>query len=512
MSSHSFTEISNNNWQVAIAGAGAGKTRGMIDDAIKEIDNLWPNRFMTIITYTNAATDEISSRLNKRMDIPNNLFIGTIHGFLNRFVLSPYAKILNISTSNIIYVDSVKLNYECKGGNKIYKERNAKISLADRLINSGIVQHDKSIEIAYKITRNPVIKAAIANRLQYVFIDEYQDSTILQHEIFISILNEGKTKFYFTGDPEQYIYSFRYGANSMIRKEPKPNNLLEIPLVVLSKEGEKRKLLKKSTDNKRSSSKVVCFLNNFNKQVQQNAEYDGPEVEYINLHDIDELIKKYLSECDRHSIGKEKKFLLSRNWNTIEGVALKNSFMPLSNEGALNTNKLLSISLGFISAIAGKSIKQIKDETGQDIISLRKLGLDIIRHVKANNKITIDDVKKLICDRLHVKLEDIIDSEGMLDKLKNIYHSPKNDKNCYYSTVHSAKGLEADSVLVIAKTKNELSRWLEKGEANRIADKGDQCRVGFVGFSRARKLLCLACLEKIEDIESQMKELSIVVV
>ena len=63
------------------------------------------------------------------------------------------------------------------------------------------------------------------------------------------------------------------------------------------------------------------------------------------------------------------------------------------------------------------------------------------------------------------------------------------------SSIHRAKGLEATAVLVVADTWNELRKWCTVDRALRNRDKQDKCRLGFVAFSRAMELLCLACRE-----------------
>ena len=65
--------------KLTIAGPGAGKTTKMIDDVESCISNLDSNRYIAVITYTNEATKEIQSKLKGRIEIPNSLFIGTIH-------------------------------------------------------------------------------------------------------------------------------------------------------------------------------------------------------------------------------------------------------------------------------------------------------------------------------------------------------------------------------------------------------------------------------------------------
>ena len=67
------------------------------------------------------------------------------------------------------------------------------------------------------------------------------------------------------------------------------------------------------------------------------------------------------------------------------------------------------------------------------------------------------------------------------------------------SSINRAKGLEADAVLVVAKTPNELNKWLVIDGDEREADKQDKSRLGYVAFTRPREMLCLACLKAIDD-------------
>ena len=79
-----------NNTTVVIAGPGAGKTHNMVNRVLIALNALKTNRFCCVITYTNAATDEIRNRISNKIDIPPNLFIGTIHSFLNQFFIIPF--------------------------------------------------------------------------------------------------------------------------------------------------------------------------------------------------------------------------------------------------------------------------------------------------------------------------------------------------------------------------------------------------------------------------------------
>ena len=79
--------------EIIIAGPGAGKTYNMVETILKALPELLPCRYMAVITYTNSATSNIQKRLAKKIIIPENLFIGTIHSFLNKFVVIPFSSL-----------------------------------------------------------------------------------------------------------------------------------------------------------------------------------------------------------------------------------------------------------------------------------------------------------------------------------------------------------------------------------------------------------------------------------
>ena len=79
-----------------IAGPGAGKTTDMVTRIVEAIPELKPNRILAAITFTNAATDSIKSRLHNQIQIPPNVFVGTNYSFFNQFILIPLPRCLDI--------------------------------------------------------------------------------------------------------------------------------------------------------------------------------------------------------------------------------------------------------------------------------------------------------------------------------------------------------------------------------------------------------------------------------
>ena len=110
-------------------------------------------------------------------------------------------------------------------------------------------------------------------------------------------------------------------------------------------------------------------------------------------------------------------------------------------------------------------------------------------------------MRKQFSDKFHIATDisgEQADEERALKEIsnKNPINLTRYHESCY-SSIHSAKGLEATAVLVIAYSNNELEKWLDFEAANKELDDG--YRLGYVAFSRARDLLCIACLENIND-------------
>jgi DNA helicase-2/ATP-dependent DNA helicase PcrA len=504
-------EVLDNNCRLVIAGPGAGKTYDMLEEVLRKIPQLHPHRFIAVVTYTNAATEEIRSRLQSKTNIPPNLFIGTTHSFLNRFIFAPYSRLFANTPFDTLFIDNITLPYRCQN---VIRERSAKIKRADTLLLNGVVCHDKTVEVSHKLIQEPKIRALVARRLQFVFVDEYQDATILQHEIFMSIHRENVTEFYFIGDPEQYIFSFRYGR-SLIRREKKPTCFEDIPIMQL-KEIIKPDGTKSKEENKRSNISIVRFLNNFNTQLKQECKtsyLENNKVKFIDSQDLTKIIKCYMDLCEKTNFENKnyKKFFLSFANDTFESVVLEFSLGPVSNDSLKATTRLLSESINLITASSGANRKKLCDQLAFDEMNLRKLGIKVLKKLTMEYQLAEDQMVNFI-SQLGILVSGECNISNSYSKFRSAIATKGTDHANQYSTIHKAKGLDADAVLVIAEDYRKLLKWFETSYDRRFADKLDQCRIGFVGFSRAKELLCIACLEDIGDFKERLKEFDVEII
>lgn len=145
------------------ANPGAGKTRVLIERINYLIDNGMTPRDIYAITFTNAAADEMKSRLKSK-----EVFVGTIHSLANQILTSQ-----GIDTSEIIAKE----------------------------------EYDKLLEIFTDDNSEYIVQIPT---IEYLLLDEAHDISKLEYNFIFSVLIP--EKFFVVCDTKQSIYGFR-GSN-----------------------------------------------------------------------------------------------------------------------------------------------------------------------------------------------------------------------------------------------------------------------------------------------------------
>jgi len=287
----------------------------------------------------------------------------------------------------------------------------------------------------------------------------------------------------------------------------------EIPIRKLERT---RKVLKKpfaqEEENKRSTAKIVSFLNNFRPQQYHqkvvNKYANELDVVFINLVKIKEITAKFNDLCETilpEPIKEEVdycKFFLARDNDTYDTVFPIHSMVKISNDN-IGTKSVLSLTLDYICAVSGKARSEILLETQQSIHDLRKIGIQLMHKIKENSLISEKDLQNYLKSIISIQFK--MENQKTSELFKNLILSFQTlgvsiNRN---SSIHKAKGLEAAAVLALAENKSRLKKWIETDYSKRENDKKDESRLGFVAFSRAKDFLCIACLE---SIDSPMKD------
>jgi DNA helicase-2/ATP-dependent DNA helicase PcrA len=502
---------------VTLAGPGAGKTTDLIRQIEEVIPRLSSNRELAVVTYTNASADDLREKLIVRMNIPKNLFIGTIHSFLFKYYIQSFAQEMGYKTSGTVIVDKfsdagvdwidnwAKKNVDAErrtqavNGMKL-KNRNLQIDAAAK---KGIYTFDGIIKISKLLSEDKQISNAISNRIQYLFVDEYQDVDKYCHNIIMELHKRKKTIISIVGDPDQSIYRFRYGNSQIGEKAPQsgkqPLNEI-IALCERSDDIECREL----TTNHRSSKEIVEFNNQYGTLSTQVAEKGSVcPVQFIDSTDIMGIKSALLDEGKKHKC--ESYLILAKDNSTIQVFESILESTVQNKAGYYDLNHIVDI---FISD-TGLSKMNFKKKYGLSKFQMRRVAVSV-RTALLGGKISQDEISEY-CGHKFQELYsvnlDLKNAQTHDDKGKPLVYGYKSEVehaeriysgNIRCMTIHKAKGLEADGVLVVAKTEAEMLKWLNMTKTNMKSDTDELYRLGYVAFTRPRKMLLLACKESID--------------
>lgn len=213
------------------AGAGSGKTYSLVK-LLENIQNVWGNKLMrehrqvAVITYTNAATDEIMRRIDY-----NPLFhVSTIHSFVwdsiktyQKDIKARYLKRLQANIDELqAKIDATK-NKETKTYkanqekiNHLIERKDAKEEIDKFIYNpngdnlkANSLNHSDVIEIGTQMLQeNLLLQQIITQQYPFMLIDESQDTRSGLVDAFFTIQKNFPNDFTLglIGDIKQRIY------------------------------------------------------------------------------------------------------------------------------------------------------------------------------------------------------------------------------------------------------------------------------------------------------------------
>ncbi|MBA4603336.1 UvrD-helicase domain-containing protein [Thermoactinomyces mirandus] len=362
---------------------------------------------------------------------------------------------------------------------------------------------DDLLELTYKaITNIPDVKKKIANRFRYIFVDEFQDTSYYQAKIFQMICSEETgPSLFVVGDIKQSIYQFR-GADLQ------SYDLFE-------KWMKERGKVYHLFTNYRSSLGIVKFVNRLFKEIQsmnepkflfeplqsgKNEDHSGECVHFINTNQENEkeivisFLKtveeteypRYAILCRTNSVlhdyekaltkagiplkikegggffQREEIINISRilNWLTTSNNLVKKEEVLSINWFQHNHHKLQQVEKDLRKVIYHYSVAQILEEIYKHpALNLRGY---CKYHGLLQARANLEKLKEMIRFRFSGEKISLIDYLQWLDN--QILHNTNepqatvndNGQAVLLTTIHSAKGLEYDYVILV-----DLDRKLE---------------------------------------------------
>ncbi|MGL4367349.1 MAG: UvrD-helicase domain-containing protein [Brevinemataceae bacterium] len=209
-------------------GAGSGKTY-TLGQTLDHVYNESPKVKVACITYTNVAKNEINERFSQYGTIAY-----TIHEFLWEQI-KMFQQDLKTTLIKLVTDKTIKYN---KDGDKPpitdILNSDIKINYQDyKKLEDGVFSHDDLLKIAeYMFANYSLLSRIIADRYDYIFINEYQDTNKLTIKIFLEHIQSHPNKpiIGLFGDSMQAIYQTGIGdinsyiENGVVTNIPKEDN------------------------------------------------------------------------------------------------------------------------------------------------------------------------------------------------------------------------------------------------------------------------------------------------
>ncbi len=579
---------------LVIAGAGSGKTRVIVHRVSYLIERGVDAGSILLLTFTRKASREMLDRVETLLQDKRvgNITGGTFHSFA-AFILRKYSNLLELppnftiidssDSEDIIDLIRTELKFNTKDRKFPRKERindiisysrnkNTTISAIIHEQYTGLIDYIPDIELIYngysqykklskivdfddlmEILRNSLrdntrFRESLQRQYQYVMVDEFQDTNIVQKEI-VDFIAEKHRRIMVVGDDSQSIYAFR-GANY--------ENILRFP------ETYPECVVVKIEENYRSNQKILDFTNSiidnakigykkrlFTKNQRQSVPvimrtYDQQEEAEFIVDRIMELSEQniplneiaVLNRADWHNryiqVEMSKRgipYVVVGGFRFNERMHIKDiiSYLRITYNpsDAVAWHRVLKYIGGVGQVTAGSIISDFhnsRDPFSFEAFKQRKFYNELVMLGKMlarasqteynlNQKVEIiieyyAPILKERADDYYVRMQDIAvlsdlskryrdldkflsdfaldpPSKRVADQSKPLIDEGEEDGKVTVSTVHSAKGLEWYAVFI----PHALEGLFPSNRATNIEEMEEERRLFYVACSRAKEEL-----------------------
>jgi DNA helicase II / ATP-dependent DNA helicase PcrA len=534
-------ELSGNT--IVSASPGTGKTKTLVARAQKKLESIPKYKSLALITYTNAGADEISSRLHVEN---KTIFIGTIHRFCLEYILRPFSWIYRWNKPRIVTFDELKEFVEIHpdldlGENPLDELNKIKRLLSGELDTSvewdsvesleyiaelyyDFLKSKKAIdfnEILYRsykiVSEKKFVATSLTNKFYEISVDEFQDTNIYQYEILKAINSTPICTFFLVGDEKQKIYTFAGAIDNAFDIASKDFNA---PI-------ENLEITYRSTSNiiKGYSS---LFDNHPKLQNESHLKYEDlkiviGEVLNRNLNNyINDTVKILLESC---SATPSDIAILTTSWRDAffisQSLRQKYNVVGL---GALPHKNMNSSSFALLRCLSKFTLlpsirnlrtirrnvefhalesnlifteKELTYSANTLITQFKALdnSLNLIQGLREIKEI-LDKIFKIINSDIDDIISNINESEAENWTLGKYFKTVSGIDGITINTIHQAKGLEYNFVLLNGVSENRIPYQVRIGktwdyEPLTEANLENGRTLLYVGMSRAKAMLFL---------------------
>ena len=486
---------SNAKRLLCLAGAGTGKTSTLIARLQRLVSEGVDPRSMLVLTFTNAAAFEMARRYDASEHHTAKPKFGTFHSFCYGLIASDkflremlgYTHVPDVATEaqakEVRIAAAIQLGFKLPDALKDDTKRSTLYAAADRLLKKrGLITFDKMCyDICNLFVHNNGAVKRYKEQYKYIFVDEAQDTDPQQHEFVMSFTD---ANIMMVGDALQNLYSFR-GTTSKIIKELAEDSEWEVHRL---------------STNYRSTTQICQFANDMS--VYANDAYrikieglrEGPDVWVIRnqpthsqLNALPTIIQSDTAILCRTNaeVDEVSKFLRAKG---IEFSTNRQPHLIINMcKAAMDEAYLLEWLASQLPAGMYENYIRAQSLTPYTLSQFCKQFYSCwqIRN-------TVQEVNKLNAALMREDADEIAailkttvpeytsgtDKAEYLSKIIYAHSIVADKQGCYVGTVHSVKGLEFNSVIVLGVG----------GKSFRLNSE-DNLNVYYVAITRAKDTL-----------------------
>jgi len=556
--------VSTEGHLLLTACPGSGKTRVILAKLLELSDRVAGTpHFISCITYTNAAVDEIEYRLRKfgGQSSVEKCDVATIHSFCLQNILKPYHwlipevppnfKVLTRTSADFTRIveaaenaisrrlgprtlddyEGLRLGMDGQPAGRGYSQGSITIESAQHYWHfcraNGYLDFSMILYYAWRILNDyPFVSVGIGSRYSWFLVDEFQDTSDIQLDIFRLIQNNRRTSFFFVGDENQSILGFA-GARPDLAREFAGNIGADLD--------------KQLSANFRSGPRIIDVAETIistNPRMHAEGHAAGflaaPTYVHAN-RPIEAITDHFIPTILNGGFSLGKTAILAPWWTHLIPIAreLRERDIPVYGPGArpYRRSRLFAslaeqlgacaeaddlLGLPGVEKSVFQLIRRTMGLTRFDLFSYtgRKTALSLIytaKEIAARTDSGIEwlnaccnqiadilvdeewitlDVKNMLGLSVDLMISDMrgqnVDVENLLVSDLGLFANPENAIKLI--TLHNSKGREFDAVAMICMNEGSIPHFTARTEASF----SEARRLFYVGITRARKHLLIA--------------------
>ena len=309
-------------------------------------------------------------------------------------------------------------------------------------------------------------------KFDWIMVDEAQDLSVAQRDVLLKCVKIN-TRILFVGDSSQSLYSFSGADPDSFKRIMELPNTISLPLsisyrcadAIVENAQTIEPKIEKNSDGRKGEVKRECRL----EEVQ-----DG---DMILCRNNAPLMKVYveLLRMNRKAFIRGKDIGLNLK-NTVKRTGKETLNADLKRDGVFM--RLYASLFDSIDELIAKSNITYTDAIESSVISNK---IDIIK-------------------ALEILSEGLTTSEELATRINDIFSDKKKNDGISLSTIHKAKGLEAENVYIVCESlmpsKQAKKRWEIEQERNLI----------YVAYTRSKNKLGFISENEFESFKESTKD------